>query len=42
MEEEGPMEEAPEEEATEPEKRPPEFIRPLVTDMELPEGGIAK
>lgn len=23
-------------------KAPPEFVRPLVTEMELPEGGVAK
>lgn len=38
------MEEGPTEEIPIPtvEKRAPEFIRPLVTAMELPEGGIAK
>lgn len=37
--EEGPMEEIPKPTV---ETRGPEFIRPLVTAMELPEGGIAK
>lgn len=39
-----PMEESPVEETPQPseKKQPPEFVRPLVTDLELPEGGVAK
>jgi hypothetical protein len=42
--EEVPMDETPVEETPQPseKKQPPEFIRPLVSDLELPEGGVAK